>query len=196
MHKLEAMRRPVIAPSNARDGSDLVAVLEPAARFSLRVGADHVIRRQSVAGFQLDLAINRCRRDGERLAARLGPDEWLLIGTGSETDALAVAIATQLEGAFFSLVDIGHRNAGFEIRGRHAADIVNGGCPLDLHDARFSPGSATRTLFGKAEIVLIRPNADHIYRIECWRSFAPYVWGLLQDVAREFVPDAPVQRRT
>jgi sarcosine oxidase gamma subunit len=41
-------------------------------------------------------------------------------------------------------------------------------------------------VLGKAELVLLTPGAPHRYRIECWRSFAPYVQALLAEVAREF----------
>jgi len=43
----------------------------------------------------------------------------------------------------------------------------------------------TRTLFGKAEIVLWRTTPD-TFRIEVWRSFAPYVLGSLAEAAREY----------
>ncbi len=46
-------------------------------------------------------------------------------------------------------------------------------------------GAGTRTLFGKAEIVLIRTD-ETAYRLECWRSYATYVQGFLAEAAREF----------
>ena len=39
---------------------------------------------------------------------------------------------------------------------------------------------------GKAEIVLMRLDDEPTYRVECWRSFAPYVLGFLNEAAREF----------
>jgi sarcosine oxidase subunit gamma len=42
----------------------------------------------------------------------------------------------------------------------------------------------TRTLFEKSEMVLWRTAPDS-FHIEVWRSFAPYVTGLLAEVARE-----------
>jgi heterotetrameric sarcosine oxidase gamma subunit len=42
----------------------------------------------------------------------------------------------------------------------------------------------TRTLLGKADIVLWRTAAD-VFRIEVWRSFAPYVWACLEEARRE-----------
>ena len=45
-------------------------------------------------------------------------------------------------------------------------------------------GSGCRTIFDKAQIVLIREDKNR-FRIEVWRSFADHVWGLLQAVSRE-----------
>jgi sarcosine oxidase subunit gamma len=44
----------------------------------------------------------------------------------------------------------------------------------------------TRTVFAKAEVVLWRTGAD-AFHVEVWRSFAPYVLGLLEEAAREYV---------
>jgi sarcosine oxidase subunit gamma len=43
----------------------------------------------------------------------------------------------------------------------------------------------TRTVLGKAEIVLWR-LAEQRFRIEVAQSFAPYVFGLLNEALREF----------
>ncbi|ADZ70374.1 Sarcosine oxidase, gamma subunit [Polymorphum gilvum SL003B-26A1] len=56
--------------------------------------------------------------------------------------------------------------------------------PIDLDPAAFPPGTATRTLFHKAEIVLWRTDED-VFVLEAWRTFLPYVEGLLADAALE-----------
>ena len=43
-----------------------------------------------------------------------------------------------------------------------------------------------RTVFGKIEIVLYR-ESDDSYRIECWRSFADYCFGMLSEGANDAV---------
>jgi sarcosine oxidase, subunit gamma len=157
-----------------------------AARLSLRTPVEIAWQLGSVAGLRLDGSINSCHSSGEAVVARLGPDEWLLIGPEAQLDALARQIRKPSEGVWFHLVDISHRNVGIEVSGPHAKEILNGGCALDLTDPAFPAGSATRTLFGKAEIILIRRVDDSSYRVECGRSFAPYVYGLLKDIALEF----------
>lgn len=145
-----------------------------------------VAAHRDSAGFPLDLPINRCSTVDGRLWSRLGPNEWLLLAPETDSGALESAIAPALGDGFFSLVDVSHRNAAISVEGPRSLEVLNGGCPLDLGDAAFPPGAATRTLFGNAEIVLLRPTAERFYRVECGRSFAPYVHGLLQDIAREF----------
>lgn len=161
-------------------------MLPPCARFSLRVSPT-VVGEITNFALKLDIPINAMAGDRERMNLRLGPDEWLLIGPEAQSESIAREIEGALAGAFFSLVDISHRNVAFQLSGAHAREILNGGCPLELDEAAFPGGSATRTVFGKAEIVLIRPQAAYAYRIECLRSFGPYVHGLLNELLREFV---------
>ena len=103
-------------------------------------------------------------------ALHLAPDEWLLIGAaGTVPREPAVA---------HSLVDISERSLGFEIGGREARAALNAACPLDLADAAFPVGACSRTLFGKVMVMLWR-TGDTRWRIDCGRSFAPYVAALL-----------------
>lgn len=177
---IAARRSPILAASS----SGPVRVLPPADRLVLQLKAGRGADLPAAAGaFDLSGPLNSVRGAPERFAARIGPGEWLIVcpeGEGVETKA---AMAGDLAGRFFSLVTVGHRNAALGVGGPHAADILNAGIALDLSDAAFPPGSATRTLLGKAEVVLVRVGAA--FRVECWRSFAPYVHAFLTDAARE-----------
>jgi sarcosine oxidase subunit gamma len=73
---------------------------------------------------------------------------------------------------------------GIVVSGRNAAELLNGGCPLDLASREFPPGNCTRTLFAKAEVVLWRIDAER-FQLEVWRSFAGYVSDLLAEIGRE-----------
>lgn len=66
-----------------------------------------------------------------------------------------------------------------------ARDTLAAACPLDLDPAAFAPGQATRTVLGKAEIILDCLGNDH-FRLLTNRSFANYVRQLLQKAGREF----------
>lgn len=163
-----------------------VQPLPAASRFSLRLREAEAGQVGTVAGLRIDLGVNRCAAGpNERLAARLGPDEWLLTGPEQDTDVIAAEVAAALAGRFHALVDVSHRSVALAVTGARAADILNAGCPLDLHPSRFPPGAATRTILGKAEIVLLRPGEEPVYRVECWRSFAAYVQAFLRQAAED-----------
>lgn len=156
----------------------------PQARFTLRLDADDAAHATPIGGFLFAQPINHVAVAGDRKAARLGPDEWLLLAPPAEAAAVQSEIAAALAGRHYALVDIGHRNVGIELGGPAAAAVLNAGCPLDLD--RFAPGSATRTLLGKVEIVLLRLDADGelLYHVECWRSFGRHVQAYLAEAAR------------
>jgi sarcosine oxidase subunit gamma len=86
-----------------------------------------------------------------------------------------------------ALVDVSHRQLALEVSGALASTILSGACPLDLDESAFPVGMCTRTVFAKADIVLWRTRSD-AFHLEVWRSFAAYVGGLLDEIAREFEP--------
>lgn len=167
------------AAASGPDDRAVVRTLPGGARFALRVRDP-----EGLGAFGLGLTINALWSEGERFSARLGPDEWLLGAPEADLEAIEGDVADALQGRFYSLVDVSHRNVALEIAGPDAAAALNAGCPLDLSDAAFPAGSATRTLLGKAEIVLMRPTSQPLYRVECWRSFAAYVHGFLIEAGR------------
>ena len=137
--------------------------------------AQRLIVRGDASG--LGLAVpdpGRVAVHGERTLLWLGPDEiLLLVPEGTEPP--------QLSGT----VDVSHRDVGISIAGPRAPWAINAFCALDLHHSAFPVGMCTRTVFGKAEIMLWRTAADN-FRIEVARSFAPYVWECLDEARQEF----------
>jgi len=140
------------------------------------------------AGAALGLALSSiaCRADsrGTRAALWLGPDEQLLLAPEAE----GVEIASQLESALaalpHSLVDVSHRQIALELSGPYASTALSVGCPLDLYVAAFPVGMCTRTILGKADIVLWRTDTE-VFHLEVWRSFADYLSRYLAEAARE-----------
>ena len=174
----EATRRPVTGPEIESYGAAFgMRALPACGRFVLRAKSPPA----RAAGFDLSLAINRFSRNGALVAARLGPDEYLLLAP--EAAPVAIEIAAAMGSRFHSLVDIGHRNAALELSGPAVCDMLNAGCSLDLGLAAFPAGMATRTLFAKAEVVLLREDAQR-FRLECCCSFTPYVCDFLRAAAR------------
>ena len=174
---VEAVRRPALGLEIGSFGASFVLrALPPCGRWSFR--AKNPPAR--MAGFALDLPVNRFSRNGALAAARLGPDEFLLLAP--EDAPAAAEIAAAMGARFHALVEIGHRNVALELSGIAAAQVLNAGCPLDLDPAAFPPGMATRTLLGRSEIVLMREDAQR-WRLECGRSFAPYALDFLREAA-------------
>ena len=79
-------------------------------------------------------------------------------------------------------VDVGHRQVALLVTGAQAEELLNAGCPLDLHVSQFPVGACTRTLLGKTEIVLWRRGAEQ-FHVEVARSFAFYAWTFLETAA-------------
>ena len=159
--------------------------LAPATRFVLQGGP--AARAAAGAAFGVALPENPCRANasGTRAALWLGPDEQLLLAPAEDAQILAVGLATALTGIAHSLMDVSQRQVALQLSGPHASAILSTGCPLDLDPVAFPPGMCTRTLFGKADIIIWRTGAAD-YHLEVWRSFAGYVLELLQEASQDF----------
>ena len=125
----------------------------------------------------------RAAQAGDRAALWLGPDEWLLLAPENECAEVRAAVSGALGAQPASLVDISARQAGLDIAGPGAAEVLSAGCPLDLDGAVFPVGMCARTVLAKAEIVLWR-RAPDMFRLDVARSFAPYVAAFLIEAVR------------
>ncbi len=178
MPELRAVRhRPVFGVTLAG-----LEPLPPAARYILRGGAG---LPAAAAAARVSLPIEPCRAATEagRAALWLGPDEWLLIAADADGPALRRSLESALAGIPHSLVDVGHRQSGCELRGQAATALLSAGCPLDLDLSTFPIGMCTRTVLAKAEVVLWR-KASETFHLEVARSFIAYVSQFLAEAAR------------
>jgi sarcosine oxidase subunit gamma len=169
-----ARQSPPLVPSSG------VQLLPPAARFVLR-GSPAVM---AAAGAALGLKISdtACRSSsaGVRAALWLGPDEQLLLAPVADGAGLARTLGESLSALPHSLVDVSHRQIALEVSGPQAQNVLNAGCPLDLHLESFPVGACTRTVLGKCDIVLWRTGAA-TFHVEVWRSFADYASRFLAE---------------
>ncbi|WP_174803813.1 sarcosine oxidase subunit gamma [Martelella limonii] len=168
--------------AGAYGGSGLarLVVARPATRLSLRAEEAAIPGLNGM--LELDLPVKPLSASGGegRYAFWLGPDEWLVIDEYEDDLAGRLGPAA---GAY-SAVDVSQRNIAIMVDGPGAAATLNAACPLDLRLESFPVGKVTRTILGKAEIVLFRKD-EQTFRVECWRSFAPYVFGLLDQGAKD-----------
>ena len=160
-------------------------VLPPACRWVLRGGPEVRAAAQDALGFAVPAQACRAGGSGEPAALWLGPDEWLLLAAPCEA-GLATRLERALEHLPHSLVDISHRQVALLVHGAWASTLLGSGCPLDLDLQAFPVGTCTRTVLAKAEVVLWR-TAPAQFRLEVWRSFAPYVTQFLHESARGMI---------
>lgn len=180
MSKSEITAQRVTVLGKCRTGNNAVQITaaEPAERISLRARAADIAALSKIIGVSLPQQPKHSATKGTRSALWLGPDEWLVIDTGRKSPF------ADLQGVdiLHSATDISHRNTAILVSGEGAEATINAGCPQDLSLAVFPVGAASRTIFGKAEIVLWRLSETE-FRVECWRSFAAYVFALLSEGA-------------
>jgi sarcosine oxidase, subunit gamma len=178
------MREPGGAAEGSAAETATVVGLPRLGRFILRGRPNAVEAADRAYGVALPRQACRAALAGNRTALWLGPDEWLLLLPESEAEHCAAALTEALAGLPHSLVDISHRHVGLDVAGPQAATVLSVGCPLDLDGSVFPAGMCTRTVLGKAEIVLWRV-AEQRFRIEVAQSFAANLLGLLKEALRE-----------
>jgi sarcosine oxidase subunit gamma len=169
--------------------TEWLRVLAGDARLEFRGDAEARLAAGSAFGAPLAAVAGRAVTLGARAALSLGPDEHLLIMPEHDAPAYLAEHASALAGRPHSLVDVGHRQVGLELRGVQGEWLLAAACPLPLRIAAFPVGACTRTLFAKAGIVLWRTATD-TWRVEVARSYCRYVVDLLGEVARE-LPASP-----
>ena len=150
------------------------------ARINFRATAKGAKDFGKILGLELPMKPGEIVKKAGLLAVWIGPDEWLIVDDKKPIEELM----PRRENANFSATDISHRNVAFHLSGEGAVNTLNAACPRDLSLSAFPVNSGSRTILGKAEIVLVRTGKT-AFRVECWRSFAPYLWELLLDGAKD-----------
>lgn len=173
-------RRSALEGREAIGAGVKIEPLPPAERVSLRAPAESVASLTRALGVSLPQKPKTSATKGGRTALWLGPDEWLVIDEAGRDVLADCAKAKQLHSA----VGISHRNVAISVSGPAAEGCIGAGCPQDLSLDVFPVGACSRTVLGKAEIVLLRTAPD-TFRVECWRSFADYVFTFLSEAARD-----------
>jgi len=150
----------------------------------LLLRGDAAVMQAAGAAFGVPIPDQACTTifQPPRAALWLGPDEFLLLMPEPWVDPAMAEIAAALGDLPHALVDVGQRQLAVSVEGADAAALLNAGCPLDLDEAAFPVNACTRTLLGKAEIVLWR-MAPERFHVEAGRSFMPYLRAFLREAA-------------
>jgi sarcosine oxidase subunit gamma len=154
----------------------------PMARFVFRGAIDAQSRAAQALGIQFPQILRAISDAGISIHWQ-GPDEFLIVAPAASKDPVFEAIEKACGDLPHSLVDVSHRNVAFTLEGSDVELLLATAVQLDLSSTMFPVGMSTRTLFAKADITLWR-QSDHRFHVEVWRSFLPYVFGILNEGSR------------
>ncbi|MGI9351418.1 MAG: sarcosine oxidase subunit gamma [Rhizobiaceae bacterium] len=172
-------KQPLAGRIYGNNGVSLVPV-DACERISLRAENKALAGLGKAMGLSLPRKPGTTANKGEVSVLWIGPDEWFITAPyGKQLEKKL----NDVKSGLYSVVSIDHRNTAFTVSGINAAHAINSGCPRDLSLDAFPVGHCSRTMLGKAEVILWRTKEEE-FRIECWRSFSDYVWKFLADAAR------------
>jgi sarcosine oxidase subunit gamma len=132
-------------------------------------------------GSTLPTEPNTVAGDTSRAALWLGPDEWLVVGQpGSE-----LLLEAEYRAAGASVIDVSANRTTLELRGPRARELLEFGCPIDLHPRVFGPGRCAQTLLARANVLIwfVADDPEPVYRLLVRTSFAAYVAAWLADAS-------------
>jgi sarcosine oxidase subunit gamma len=136
-------------------------------------------------GVALPVVPNTASGDPDgRHALWLGPDEWLVLGPTGSAPAIESAVRAAAGAAFVVTVDVSANRVAFERSGTRARELLESGCPIDLHPRGFRAGSCAQTLLARANVLLHQVSDEPRYRIWVRPSFARYLASWLADAAQ------------
>ncbi|MFF7768499.1 sarcosine oxidase subunit gamma [Streptomyces massasporeus] len=153
-------------------------------------------RIETALGAPLPRRCGDTTASGPRTILWLGPDEWLVLSPPEEAAASrepeAVALRDALGSDPGSVVDVSANRTTLELSGPSARQVLEKGCPLDLHPRAFGPGRAMSTTVGPVAVLLWQVDDAPTYRLLPRSSFADYLARWLVDAMSEFSrPEVP-----
>ena len=111
----------------------------------------------------------------------LSPDEWLLVCSYAEKNDLLNQLQTALQGVYAQVVD---NSGGFmlmRIHGNNATTILRHISPYNIESLQ--TGQCVQTVAKKTTVVMVKV-AENDYAFIFRRSFADYLWRILQKTAK------------
>jgi len=174
---------------NSKAVKDVVVLAERPFLGHVNLRGDVAASVADVFGVTLPVQANTVNTDGTGIALWTGPDEWLLIHASAEDRERVADLERAAAGRHVSIVDVSSAQTVIYISGEGARDVLARGCPLDLHPRELPPGRCAQTHFGHIPITIWLdnskpdPEGDPWFNVVVRRSFADYLWRLLDDAA-------------
>lgn len=146
-------------------------------------------RVESGLGINLPLLPNTVTGDPDaQHVLWMGPDEWLVVGPAGTAPAIESAVRAAAGDAFVVTVDVSANRLAFELSGPAARELLESGCPIDLHPRAFRTGSCAQTLLALANVLLHQTGDEPRYRVWVRPSFSRYLAAWLTDAEVGLTP--------
>lgn len=131
-------------------------------------------------GLRLPAPQEACTR-GNYALLWLTPAEWLLALPAGESQSLQSALARRLTSSLSVVNDISDAFACCQVNGGRAAEVLMGGCSLDLRSGAFHTGRVSRTVLADVPAILWKTGEPNRFRCLFDRSFAAHLRHWLTD---------------
>jgi sarcosine oxidase subunit gamma len=182
--------------SGAVEGERSVRLLERPflGMVSLRVDPDSAAARgiECVLELALPETCGEVARRGEHTVLWLGPDEWLIVSDPTVVDGVpdvAARLRAATGGGHAAIVDVSANRTVLEVSGARAREVLEKGCPVDLHPRVVADDTAVTTTLARVPVLLWKLDRT-TFRVLPRASFTPYVARWLLDAMQEFAPQA------
>ncbi len=120
--------------------------------------------------------------DGSVNALTLGPDQWMLTGTGD----LESLLNSVRETHHMSLVDVSSQRTKIEIFGPKAKEVLEHVWEQDLRERNFGIDKCSQGIMFRSPVIMWHCCPD-CYLIFVRSSFAQHLWAALTDATVEYL---------
>jgi sarcosine oxidase subunit gamma len=98
-------------------------------------------------------------------------------------------LEAEFSAAGATAVDVSANRTTLVVRGSRARELLEFGCPIDLHPSVFGPGRCAQTLLARANVLIwfVSDEPEPLYRLLVRPSFAAYVAAWLADAAEGLI---------
>ena len=133
---------------------------------------------------------NTSATQGPVTALWLGPDQWMVTCPASDTVFFISTLREALDEVHHALTDVTDGRVALRLAGPNARDVLEKGCPLDLHPRAFPPARCAQSLLAKATVLIHLvgddPQTGPSFDIHVARSFSRYLFSWLEDAGLEY----------
>lgn len=119
----------------------------------------------------------------------LGPDEWLILGSASDTQMLGEKLKDAFSGINAAVNNVSGGQLVLRVTGHNVVEVLAKGCTLDFHQQTFTAGMCAQSGLAKANVLIGLVDRDELrstFDIVVRRSFADYLLRWLEHAAEEF----------